>query len=58
MMEQNDIDIVISPTAIREEPPLVDSNQQSSSNPVYEFKSDYYTAFPNTLGVPSLTLPV
>jgi Asp-tRNA(Asn)/Glu-tRNA(Gln) amidotransferase A subunit family amidase len=25
---------------------------------VYEFKSDYFTAFPNTLGIPSLTLPV
>ena len=61
MMEKNDIDIVISPTATREIPPLVDDKFRAArkmNNPVYEFKSDYFTAFPNTLGIPSMTLPI
>ena len=62
-MEKNDIDVVISPTAIGEEPPLISNftNKPAGSktlNPVYEFKSDYYTAFPNSLGIPSITLPI
>jgi len=62
MMEKNAIDVIISPTAIRDMPPLVEnksaSTKTSTRNPVYEFKSDYFTAFPNTLGIPSMTLPV
>lgn len=60
-MEKNDIDIVISPTAIKEVPPLVDDKFRAArkmNNPVYEFKMDYFTAFPNTLGIPSMTLPI
>lgn len=60
-MEQNDIDIVISPTALKEVPPLVDDKfraQRKQNNPVYEFKMDYFTAFPNTIGIPSMTMPI
>lgn len=66
-LEQNDIDVVISPTTIGEEPTLIKDiigGQGSSStdvktrNPVFEFKMDYFTAFPNSLGVPSITLPI
>ena len=62
-MERNDIDVVISPTAIGEGPPLISdfTNKPRDSktlSPVYEYKSDYFTAFPNTLGIPSITLPI
>ena len=62
-LERNDIDVVISPTAIGEEPPLISDfvnkpKDSNTLNPVYEFKSDYYTAFPNSLGIPSITLPI
>jgi len=63
VIEKNDIDVVISPTAIGEEPTLIadvinSSVNTKTRNPVYEFKMDYYTAFPNSLGIPSITLPL
>lgn len=61
-MEKNDIDVVISPTAIEEEPPIIADfykpKESKTANPVYEFKMDYFTAFPNSLGIPSMTLPI
>jgi hypothetical protein len=36
----------------------LNENDAKARNPVFEFKMDYYTAFPNSLGVPSITLPV
>ena len=62
-MERNDIDVVISPTAIGEEPPLISNftnkpRDSKTLSPVYEYKNDYFTAFPNTLGIPSITLPI
>ena len=62
-LEKNDIDVVISPTTIGEEPTLIadviNSNVNiKARNPVYEFKMDYFTAFPNSLGIPSITLPI
>lgn len=63
VIEKNDIDVVISPTTIGEEPTLIadvinSSVNTKTRNPVYEFKMDYYTAFPNSLGIPSITLPL
>lgn len=66
-LERNDIDIVISPTTIGEEPTRIEdiiggakssSDEVKTRDPVFEFKMDYYTAFPNSLGIPSITLPV
>jgi Asp-tRNA(Asn)/Glu-tRNA(Gln) amidotransferase A subunit family amidase len=61
-LEKHDIDVVISPTTIEEEPPVIADfykpKESKTANPVYEFKSDYYTAFPNSLGIPSITLPI
>jgi len=69
-LERNDIDIVISPTTIGEEPTRIDDvvgsgksslddeGSDKKRGPVYEFKMDYYTCFPNSLGIPSITLPV
>jgi Asp-tRNA(Asn)/Glu-tRNA(Gln) amidotransferase A subunit family amidase len=68
-LELNDIDVVISPTTIGEEPTMIedvvgtsnssqDDEETKSRNPVFEFKMDYYTAFPNSLGIPSITLPI
>lgn len=66
-LERNDIDVVISPTTIGEEPTRIDDivgvkaqddDEAERKGPVYEFKMDYYTAFPNSLGIPSITLPV
>jgi Asp-tRNA(Asn)/Glu-tRNA(Gln) amidotransferase A subunit family amidase len=60
-IKSNEIDMVISPTTIGEEPPkiadiiAVDNKER---NPVFEFKMDYYTAFANSLGIPAITLPV
>ena len=48
----------MSPTTIGEEPALISDVLQGTSNPVFEFKMDYYTAFPNALGIPSVTLPL
>jgi Asp-tRNA(Asn)/Glu-tRNA(Gln) amidotransferase A subunit family amidase len=36
----------------------LDDKDAKARNPVFEFKMDYYTAFPNSLGIPSITLPV
>ena len=57
--EKNDLDIIISPTTIGEEPPKIKdiTEKKEKSNPVYEYKMDYYTAFPNAAGIPCLTLP-
>lgn len=51
---------MISPTTIGEEPTLIKDVLENShaKNPIYEFKMDYYTVFPNSLGIPSITLPV
>jgi len=61
-MIAKDIDIVISPTSIGEEPtPIADvvgSAKQANRNPVFEFKMDYFSAFPNSLGIPAVTLPI
>jgi len=61
-MISKDIDIVISPTSIGEEPTaiqdVIGSTKKSNRNPVYEFKMDYFSAFPNTLGIPSITIPI
>ena len=60
-MEQKQIDVVISPTSIGEEPlkisDIVNAPKHLRS-PVYEYKMDYFTAFPNSLGIPSITLPI
>ena len=60
-MEDKEIDVVISPTTIGEEPTRISDvvgAPKSQRNPVYEFKMDYYSAFPNSLGIPSITLPI
>ena len=60
-MERKDIDIVISPTTIGEEPTRIEdvvNAPKENRNPVYEFKMDYYSAFPNSLGIPSVTIPI
>lgn len=59
-LEDNDIDVVISPTTIGEEPTRIKDVTESTEakNPIYEFKMDYYTVFPNSLGIPSVTLPI
>ena len=61
-LEKNDIDVVISPTTIGEEPTMIEdvvgkNVNTKTRNPVFEFKMDYFTAFPNSLGIPSITLP-
>ena len=60
MFEQNNIDFILSPVAIGELPPKIDDilNQKEKKNPVYEYKMDYYTAFPNCTGTPAITMPV
>jgi aspartyl-tRNA(Asn)/glutamyl-tRNA(Gln) amidotransferase subunit A len=60
-IRENQIDMVISPTTIGEEPPKIDdiiAADDRERNPVFEFKMDYYTAFANSLGIPAVTLPV
>jgi len=61
-MISKDIDVVISPTTIGEEPTriadVVGGSKQKNRNPVFEFKMDYYSAFPNSLGIPSITIPI
>ena len=60
-MEAKDIDVVISPTTIGEEPTRIAdvvNADKKNRNPVYEFKMDYFSAFPNSLGIPSITLPI
>ena len=60
-MEDKEIDVLISPTTIGEEPTRIEdvvNAPKAQRNPVYEFKMDYYSAFPNSLGIPSITLPI
>jgi len=61
-MISKDIDVVISPTTIGEEPTRIDDvvggSKQKNRNPVFEYKMDYYSAFPNSLGIPSITIPI
>jgi len=62
-MEEKDIDVVVSPTTIGFEPQiqseiLAPKPSGAAKNPVYEYKMDYFTAFPNSLGIPSITLPI
>ena len=60
-MENKEIDILISPTTIGEEPTRIDdldNADEKTRNPVYEFKMDYFSAFPNSIGIPSITLPI
>lgn len=60
-MESKEIDVVISPTTIGEEPTRIEdviNAPTDKRNPVFEFKMDYFTAFPNSLGIPSITLPI
>ena len=60
-MEDKEIDVVISPTTIGEEPTRIEdvvNAPKARRNPVYEFKMDYFSAFPNSLGIPSITLPI
>lgn len=60
-MEDKEIDVLISPTTIGEEPTRIEDVVGASTakrNPVFEFKMDYYSAFPNSLGIPSITLPI
>lgn len=58
-MEKADIDFFIGPTSIGEEPPKIKdtSSKKNKTNPVYEYKMDYYTVFPNSAGTPCLTIP-
>jgi Asp-tRNA(Asn)/Glu-tRNA(Gln) amidotransferase A subunit family amidase len=62
-MEEKDIDVVISPTAIGFEPQLQADFFKRQVNrtykkPAYEYKLDYFTSFPNSLGIASITLPI
>jgi aspartyl-tRNA(Asn)/glutamyl-tRNA(Gln) amidotransferase subunit A len=62
-LEDKAIDFVMSPTTIGEEPKriadvLSPRPGSESANPVAEFKMDYYSAFPNSLGIPSITIPI
>ena len=62
----NNLDFAISPVSIDAEgtnaPPLIEKvlNDKESAvkNPVYEYKMDYFTALPNCLGIPAITMPV
>ena len=61
-MISKDIDVVISPTTIGEEPTriedIIGGTKKAQRNPVFEFKMDYFSAFPNSLGIPSVTIPI
>ena len=62
-LEDKAIDFVISPTTIGEEPTRVadvlsPKPDSAAANPVSEFKMDYFSAFPNSLGIPSITIPI
>jgi len=60
VFEENNLDAILSPVAIGEEPPLIKDimEQSEKKNPVYEYKMDYYTALPNCTGTPAITMPV
>ena len=62
-LEDKAIDFVISPTTIGEEPTRVadvlsPKPDSAAANPVSEFKMDYFSAFPNSIGIPSITIPI
>jgi Asp-tRNA(Asn)/Glu-tRNA(Gln) amidotransferase A subunit family amidase len=54
------LDLIISPVSIGEKPPRISDilNQKDKKNPVFEYKMDYYTAFPNITGSPAITMPI
>ena len=59
VFEGNKLDLILSPVALGEAPKIEDVlNQTEKKNPVYEYKMDYYTAFPNCTGTPAITMPV
>ncbi|CDW89865.1 UNKNOWN [Stylonychia lemnae] len=62
VMEENQLDIIISPVSIGIEPPkindILNDNKGAQKNPVFEYKMDYFTALPNCLGIPAITMPV
>jgi Asp-tRNA(Asn)/Glu-tRNA(Gln) amidotransferase A subunit family amidase len=43
---------------IGERPPKISDILTRSKNPVFEYKMDYFTAFPNCTGTPAITIPV
>ena len=62
-LEDKQIDFLISPTTIGEEPKRISDvlspkPDAAGANPVSEFKMDYYSAFPNSIGIPSITIPI
>lgn len=63
-MQENDLDLIISPNGFGEKPPKIDdiinpkTNLLKKNSPVYEYKHDYYTVIANTLGVPAITMPL
>ena len=63
VMQNQQIDFVLSPNTFGEKPPKISeitSQEQSNldRSPVFEFKMDYFTALANCLGVPALTMPL
>ena len=60
VFEANNLDFILSPVAIGERPPKINDviNASEAKNPVFEYKMDYYTAFPNCTGTPAITMPV
>ena len=57
VFEGKELDFIISPTSMFDEPPLV-NDTESRKKPVYEYQMDYYTTLPNTTGTPCITIPV
>ena len=57
--EKANIDMIIGPTTIGEEPPKIKDilGKTYKSNPIFEYKMDYYTIFPNAAGIPAITMP-
>jgi len=60
VFESNNLDFILSPVALGEKPPRIDSilSTKEEKNPVYEYKMDYYTTLPNSTGTPAVTMPV
>ena len=60
VFEDQNLDFILSPVAIGEKPPKISDilNKSEKTNPVYEYKMDYYTALPNCTGTPAITIPV
>jgi Asp-tRNA(Asn)/Glu-tRNA(Gln) amidotransferase A subunit family amidase len=57
-MEDHNIDFVISPTTIGEAPMKIDDVLNNKTKAVSEYKMDFYTTFPNSIGIPSATIPI